>query len=262
MKMKLNIILFFVAIGFQSVSAQIRYEESEDRTTTVISYDSKQYTGKKGKYKDKNAVKIGIFDVFYGHQSIYYERNINKFFSVQGSVGIAHRNFYEDLGIMIRENSDSYYSDEFTNADMSRLREYRNIRKTGIGYSISINPRIYTNGWGMEGFYIGPSFRYQVNNYKYIEGGLNEKESLKKMSIGIVLGGQSNNRPICLDYGIGIGYKSVNQRRYLTDVSRYNANYDYTELPDGMYNFNLRSVNFEIYFHIGGFWGSTKKSEN
>lgn len=260
MRYKILLAVFFLKLFIQPAEAQIHYEGSDERTVTIISYEDRD--NNRAKYKDENAIKIGIFDVFYGHQSVYYERNINKFFSVQGSLGIAHRNFYEDLGVMIRENSESYYSDEFTDADISRLREYRNIRKVGIGYSIGVNPRIYTNGWGMEGFYIGPSFRYQVNNYKYIEGGMNEKESLKKMTIGIVLGGQSNNKPVCLDYGVGIGYKSVNQKRYLTDVSRYNANDSYTELPDGMYNFNLRGVNFEAYLHIGGFWGSTKKSED
>ncbi len=241
--------VFIICLSLQKTGAQIYYEGG-DRTVTVLSYEDKDNAGRKSKYDHKNAFKIGILDVLYGHQSIYYERSLNKIFSVQGSFGISHRNFYEDVSAIIG-GSGRYYEGDFSYANMDKLYEYRGVRKVGIGYSVGINPRVYTNGWGMEGFYVGPSIRYQVNSYKYIENDLNEKESQKKFSIGLVLGGQSNNRPVCVDYGVGIGYKALIQRRYLTGVYDNQGQ----SMADGMYDFKSKGVNFEVYLNIGGFFG-------
>lgn len=252
--MKTNLILLFLAVFFvKTVNAQISTDDNSTRTVTVISYDAKDYNKKK--VENKNAFKVGILDVLYGHQSVYYERGFNKIFSLQVGFGIAHRNFYEDLSAMIRDDLN-YYDANFERYSLDEITDYRDTRKVRLGYAVSLNPRVYTNGWGMEGFYVGPSIRYQQNNYKYIKGGLDENEFSKKFSIGFVIGGQSNNKPICVDYGIGIGYKKLSQSRYLTGDY-----YDENSFKPGIYTFKSKGVNFEFYLNIGGFFSGSKKKE-
>lgn len=250
MKSKL-LLLLLVICGAQIAEAQISVEDDNtERTVTVISYEAKS---SKSRERYMNAVKIGIIDVIYGHQSIYYERSFSKNLSAQVSIGVAHRNFYEDLSQMIRTEfrfSDADFKNSSSYSD-NELNDYNNVRKAKLGYSVGINPRFYTNGWGMEDFYVGPSIRYQQNNFKYIKDGLDEKENLKKFSVGLVIGNQNNNKPVCVDYGIGVGYKMISQKRYMTKV--FDENYD--ELPEGIYNFKTNGVNFEIYLTIGGFFG-------
>lgn len=252
--MKTNLILLFLAVFFvKTANAQISTDDNSTRTVTVISYDAKDYNKKK--VENKNAFKVGILDVLYGHQSVYYERGFNKIFSLQVGFGIAHRNFYEDLSAMIRDDLN-YYDANFERYSLDEITDYRDTRKVRLGYAVSLNPRVYTNGWGMEGFYVGPSIRYQQNNYKYIKGGLDENEFSKKFSIGFVIGGQSNNKPICVDYGIGIGYKKLSQSRYLTGDY-----YDENSFKPGIYTFKSKGVNFEFYLNIGGFFSGSKKKE-
>lgn len=252
--MKTNLILLFLAVFFvKTANAQISTDDNSTRTVTVISYDAKDYNKKK--VENKNAFKVGILDVLYGHQSVYYERGFNKIFSLQVGFGIAHRNFYEDLSAIIRDDLN-YYEANFERYSLDEITDYRDTRKVRLGYAVSLNPRVYTNGWGMEGFYVGPSIRYQQNNYKYIKGGLDENEFSKKFSIGFVIGGQSNNKPICVDYGIGIGYKKLSQSRYLTGDY-----YEENSFKPGIYTFKSKGVNFEFYLNIGGFFSGSKKKE-
>lgn len=252
--MKKNLIILFLAVFFgKTANAQISTDDNSTRTVTVISYDAKDYNKKK--VENKNAFKVGILDVLYGHQSFYYERGLNKTFAVQVGIGVAHRNFYEDLSEIIRENNN-YYDANFVKYPLDEITKYSDVRKVRLGYAVSLNPRIYTNGWSMEGFYVGPSIRYQQNNYKYIKDGLDEKEFSKKFSIGFVIGGQSNNKPVCVDYGVGIGYKKLSQSRYL--IGGY---YDEDNFKPGIYTFKSKGVNFEFYLNIGGFFAGSKKKE-
>ena len=253
--MKTNLLLLILAVfGFKTANAQISTDDNSTRTVTVITYDANDHVKKK--VENKNVVKVGILDVLYGHQSIYYERGFNKTFSLQVGFGVAHRNFYEDLTSMIRQDIN-YYDADFDKYYLDEITDYRDTRKVRLGYAVSINPRIYTNGWGMEGFYVGPSIRYQKNNYKYIRDGLDEKEYSKKFSIGFVIGGQSNNKPVCVDYGVGIGYKKLSQSRYLTG-DYYNED----TFDAGIYTFKSKGVNFEFYLNIGGFFGNMMKKKS
>lgn len=251
--MKTNLLLILALIVFKTTSAQLSSDDNSTRTVTVITYEANEYKNKK--VENKNVLKVGIFDVLYGHQSVYYERGFNKTFSLQVGFGIAHRNFYEDLSLMIRQDYN-YYDADFDLYYLDEINEYRDTRKVALGYAVSINPRVYTSGWGMEGFYVGPSIRYQQNNYKYIKDDLNEKEYSRKLSIGFVIGGQSNNKPVCVDYGVGIGYKKLSQSRYL--IGGY---YDEDNFKPGIYTFKSKGVNFEFYLNIGGFFAGSKKKE-
>lgn len=250
--MKYLIFITIAVFAMKTSFSQIQYED-EKKKVTIISYEERDLK-KVSKSDQKNAVKLGIADVLMGHQSIYYEREFNKVFSAQVGIGLSHRNFYEDLGAMINMRN-RYYGYDFSDADFSELHMYKEVRKAGIGYAISFNPRVYTNGWGMEGFYVGPSIRYQQNNTKYTKDGLNEKEYLKKFSIGLVIGGQSNNKPVCVDYGIGIGFKSMKLQKYLNSV----YDNDYQPLPSGLYDLRSKGVNFEVYLNIGGFFSFKKE---
>jgi|GEM_PF-3681179 len=228
---------------------------------TVIIYKNIDYEiRKKGNY-DKNVIKVGMLDLVYGYQAIYYERLLNDYFSIEAGAGVGIRNFYEDAINKLR-GTPKIVSDEISGFDADELSYYGD-RRMRPGFTFNFSPRFYTRGWGIDGFYIGADFRYLHNRYVFniIDAParrVSYDEQVKKQTLHLLLGTQIDNRPVSIDFGVGLGYKHLSSSRYMESALPPDNNTGDIYMPAGLYNYKNSGFSFLLYLKVGGFLGNRK----
>lgn len=246
--MKKYLFLIFSIFLSVQVNAQL-YINSEADTVKTGDYFTKY-----AKDFPRLIIKGGVLDFLYGHQSVYIEGALSRFFSLELSAGFSHRDFSEDLYNKVQDSPNAT-SAEFEHADYTNLPYYFNIRKAKTGYSFGAMPKVYFSGLGMKNMYLGVDFRFQRNNFHFFGAGYDENEFVKKAQYQLVVGFQEKSRRVAYDAGVGFGYRKLNSYRFLEDVMVH---------PDedrvyGMFHYTTRGPAFLVYLKIGGFLGGKVK---
>ncbi len=183
--------------------------------------------------KEQNIIKIAPLSFISGYIPVYFEREINSFFSIQAGLGVTTRNYLKEWvnNLDLDDNEDvkntwnapgnegntSYYS----------ATDYSN-RKSSLGYYFSIQPRIYFGNEGMEGSFLGVSYdrsRYNATSNKIINGlvtadgqpvfsseTFKENETISDISANF--GTQSLYDRIAVEYTVGLALRTITGRRY------------------------------------------------
>jgi hypothetical protein len=131
----------------------------------VIVFNSSGTSHHKKKETGKNSVTIGMLSWFNGYTSLYYERRVTPFLSLQIGAGPTFRSLGNDFGQIVY--SDGVNSDHFNNTGYDITDHYENYkyRKTGLGYYISFAPKFYFADNCMDGFYLSPCVSTKRFNY-------------------------------------------------------------------------------------------------
>lgn len=226
---------------------------------------SKSATIKKHKRStETNIIKIAPLSFLSGSIPFYYERSINDFLSVQVGAGVTTRNYLKEwinngeFGKSdenqdeIKWNGANQYND-----NMNPANDFTN-RKSSIGYTVSVEPRIYFDNEGIGGSFV--SIGYSLSKYKtssrQIQTGISdlmflntyfpEYESISDVSVNF--GSQVLNDRISVEYTIGIALRNKKGERY---AYTYDSNSKYI---DGLASYKKTIPAFLFSFKVGYHW--------
>ena len=221
---------------------------------------------KKKRSTETNFVKIAPLSFLSGSVPIYYERKINDFLSVQVGAGVTTRNYLKEWinnGEIGGNNGDNN-KDEIKwngvtpyNNNLNSHSDFTN-RKSSIGYTVSVEPRIYFDNEGIGGSFV--SIGYSLSKYKtssrQIQTGVNdlmfinsyfpEYESISDVSVNF--GSQTLNDRISIEYTFGIALRNKKGERY---AYTYDTNSKYI---DGLASYKKTIPAFLFSFKVGYHW--------
>jgi hypothetical protein len=229
------IIFLFIQFSFAQKADTIR------TTVIIISNDANTSSYNKPKRKHpKNAIKVGLFRPIYGEATLYYDRELADFFSLQANVGLTFRNLYYDMHSIFRGSSKYGSFDDYTH------------RKAGLGVCAGIEPRFFFANDGFEGWYISFPLGYAVHNYKANKINLDDtysdetvKESVKSIYFSGNIGVQPHFDKLLLDFYFGLGLWNRNETR---------LNVDEFNLLNNIVNFKATRLYYTIGLSFGGFF--------
>ncbi len=187
---------------------------------------------KKGS-KEQNIIKIAPLSFISGYIPLYFEREINSFFSLQAGAGVTTRNYLKEwvnnLDLDDKEEVKNTWNAPGNDGNSSYYpaTDYTN-RKSSLGYYFSIQPRIYFGNEGMEGSFLGISYdrsRYNYSSKKIVNGSSSSngdpvftsetfKEYETVSDISANFGTQSLYDRIAVEYTVGVALRTITGRRY------------------------------------------------
>lgn len=224
--------------------------------------------GKKNKSgsAEKNIVKLSPLSFISGQIPVFFEREINSFFSIQGGLGITTHNYWEELIDKANDGSTTEFQsitwdDGSTNNTYENLTPsgYSNYRKSKMGTFFSLEPRIYFESEGMDGSYISLTYRnmaYKTAANKIdASGGFSSDpvylnttfaESKKMSDILVSFGYQTLYDRISLEYSTGIGLRHLSGEQYV-----YGYNYNTSKYVEGVGTIDKTKIAFNISLRVG-----------
>lgn len=201
--MKSSVFLVFVAFSLLS---------NAQEGPKVVVFNSTET--KEPEYWSKyNLVKFNVLEAFSGDFAFYYERILNKNFSVEGGLGVTLSDYFSGL---INDNFD------FTDETYEPL----------MGVSFSIGGRYYPFRAADE-FYFAPEFKFKYyhNNQYYtnlmgMEEVAHESRTIPtgRVSFGYVYFFDSN---IFIDYSAGFGIAKVTTRTLEQEYDNITGQFDF-----------------------------------
>jgi len=180
-------------------------EEKKNNVTTVkVTYSSLGKTNNEPDYWA--AIKLNPFLAFVGEYPVFYEYALKRKTSVEGGVGITYPNIF--MGGILGTNS--YYPD-FDD------------RKRKIGYSLSVNFRLYPSVVFDE-FYFGLDFRYKTYLTELIRCGSqsfqNKTETVSNFDSKLLIGYSAEiGSSAIIDYYVSFGLRNLKYDYYSCDQS-------------------------------------------
>ncbi|MGZ5192099.1 MAG: hypothetical protein ACXWCZ_13910 [Flavisolibacter sp.] len=241
-----------------TVSAQETIYFSKD-TTTVAK--------KKKRSSEQNIIKIAPLGFLFGNIPLFYERSINDFLSVQVGAGVTTRNYLREWVSNIGEDDNVESADGKTTwngtqgdySNYNSANDFEN-RKSSLGYLFSIQPRIYFESEGLDGYFIALSYEKARYNFssRMIETGLAIgepkytdqyfKEYDDFSDIAVNTGVQTLYDKISVEYTVGVALRSKKGIRYAY-TQDYSGNYidGYTEIKKNAPAF---LIGFKIGYHF------------
>jgi hypothetical protein len=132
-----------------------------------------------------NAVKFDPFLLYTGDAALYYERRLARFASVEVGAGVQLPYWKPDLYDLLNRQSEAIVPTS--------------------GYSLYANPRIYMNGNGLQGSYIGASYRQRNFTIEPERHLFFTDYAINYGTQGVVWGHFS------FDYNLGIGRRSYQE---------------------------------------------------
>ncbi len=202
--------------------------------TVYFSKDKASVAGfKKKRSKEQNIIKVAPLSFISGYIPIYYEREINSFFSIQAGAGVTTRNYLKEwvnnFDLDDNENVKNTWNAPGNEGNSSyySATDYTN-RKSSMGYYFSVQPRIYFGNEGMEGSFLGISYdrsRYNYSSNKIVNGSISSngdpvfssdtfKEYETISDISANFGTQSLYDRIAVEYTVGVALRTITGRRY------------------------------------------------
>jgi hypothetical protein len=217
---------------------------------------------KKNRSEEQNIIKVAPLAFLSGSIPVYFEREINHFFSIQAGAGITTRNYLREWVNNLEFNKPEYSKTTWNGTtsygeNMNSMNDFAN-RKSSIGYSFSIQPRIYFESEGMNGSFIALSYdrlRYNFSSQKIETGpsvsGEPEftseyfKEHENISDIAVSFGSQTLYDRISVEYAIGMALRKVDGIRYAYTLD------DFGGYIDGVSEVKKTSPAFIFSFKLG-----------
>jgi hypothetical protein len=221
---------------------------------------------------EQNIIKIAPFGFVGGNIPFFYERSLNETFSIQVGLGITTKNYLlTALRAASDNNSSSVYgaqsiawSNGGTNSDHNnQIDDIDNNnfwgRKSKLGLSYSIEPKVYIESEGLEGSFFSISFngaKYSnsINTVKKgvqntgtlaLDGGtFNEFYKINNFLVN--WGSQTLYDHISLEYSLGIGLKKVSSTTYAYSYDNNNKVIDGIGTTKG-----ATTLGYNIAFRVG-----------
>jgi len=215
----------------------------------------------------KNVIKFAPLSFISGNFPLMYERRIGKFFSVQLAAGATHRNYSRSVFATISDPKINYpYDLAYNFYDRTDMIYDFNTRDAKLGYSFSVQPKLYFNNKAPEGAYLSMSYDFYRYNFaipgivrdsigganpiiSYRHKGAIKKEHENISDMMVYFGYQDFYDQLTVDYVIGIGIRSVvgSKYYYLTDET----NYPVVNTYEGNASYKQSTANFNIGVRIG-----------
>ncbi len=219
-----------------------------------------------------NIIKIAPFAFIGGNIPVFYERSINETFSIQAGIGITSKNYLLDV---LRAASDdgsgsgSVYGAQkivWSNGQVDNISNQIDdldnnylSRKSKLGFSYSIEPKVYLESEGLEGAffslsYNGAKYSNSINTIKkglpyssnpVLDGGT-FIEYYKINNLLVNYGYQTLYDHISLEYSFGLGIRKVNSKSYAFGNDNNNNN-----TIDGVGTTIANTLGYNIAFRIG-----------
>jgi hypothetical protein len=235
----LILVLVLISIQVDAQTKKSKQKSSTEKDVEIIDFDSdtdNKSTSKKEKTLytyNHMIVKTNPFLPIFGKGLVELEREINDFLSVQVGLGVTFKRSYtggdEDFAIfssqdlMVYSESDLWVNDEPD--DYNDL----DFHKQKVGFIASIQPRLYFESEGFEGWYLAPVFTYSYNPYgarsvvetknALIHGDdFDFKEKVQFTELSARLGAQGLYPKLTTEYFFGGGIRFENSTRQ--DVGR------------------------------------------
>lgn len=233
-----GVIIFFF-IPFSMFGQTIQNKADTTNTKRIIVYESYQGYKKEGSVL-RNCIVINPLGILVGDYPLFYERNVKGKFHVLLGAGVTYTNYIYNLTGM---NSDFFSNTTFFDDGLKR--------ESRLGYTLTIQPKIYVNDVDFEGLYFGLQYRYRNYNYvsdSYYDEPISMIKEYRNISDILFNIGYSYNlgSDIIFDYYVGFGVRTT-QYQYAAVTPIYNMNTTYqTDLhkekkgsPTGTIGFRL-----------------------
>lgn len=232
-------------------------KEKTDSNTTVIVF--RQYTSSQKKHKtqgESNIIKIAPLGFVSGTFPLLYERKVNDFFSVVASAGATGRNYSRALWQKDMTNVTYTYPWQDSNTDdmVPGIYDFTT-RKAAPGYMLSLQPRLYFENDGLQGWFMGISYDAYRYNFKipafiatgdgYKLTGADQKEHENIADFMIHFGAQQLYDRLTFEYSTDIGLRKVTGTKYA--ASEMQGGY----LVDGFATYKQTLFNFNIGIKVG-----------
>jgi hypothetical protein len=254
-----NTLLLIAAVAalqtFNPVSAQSKKNIKDSSTVIIFNSNSTSSSHSKGKGSSESTViKIAPLGLLSGTFPILVERRITDFFSLQGAIGVTHKNYMRSAFVKESELQPEYPWTDNSSYDISEELGAFSYRKPKLGFMASIQPRGYFASEGLDGSFVGLSFDYYRYNFE-IPG---------------IVGTENNNRQAgdlksefenIKDFMVHFGYQSMGTRlSYETSTaiglrnvagSKYVAAYNNGKLMEGAAPYKQTLLNFNIGIKVG-----------
>ncbi len=232
---------------------------------------SKTSRSKKKGSSELNIIKIAPFAFIGGNIPVFFERSINETFSIQAGIGITTKNYILDALRAASEDgsgSGSVYgaqkivwsngeTDNISNQIEDLDNNYLN-RKSKVGFSYSIEPKVYLASEGLEGSF----FSLTYNSAKYSNSINTIKKGLPYSSTPVLDGGTFNENykinnllvnygnqtlydHISLEYSVGVGIRKINSTSYAFGYDNNN------KTIDGIGTTTANTLGYNIAFRVG-----------
>jgi hypothetical protein len=246
--MRTKLLLSFFTIVLMNSAVNAQYLRSETASEK----------GKKKKGQD-NILKIAPLGFVTGAFPIYYERRINKFFSLQVGGGLTGKNYLRDIIQKAAKVTDIAYpwgkNSDFTDAAEELFSfEYR---KPGMGYMFSVQPRLYFESEAPDGAYVAFSYDYYhynfsipglvVENNKAIHNGSPKSEYENLNDIMVHFGYQAIFDHLTFEPSGGFGLRSAKGSKY---VALYDESANQVT-NEAFANYSQRIFSFSIGLKVG-----------
>lgn len=258
--MRKSFFIFLLAIPTSTLFAQETvYFEKNTKSTK---------SGKKDQSAAEQIVKISPLSFIAGFIPVYYERSINETFSVQVGAGITSTNYIKDVLRYAKDDENGDISSTKYNGgsagtsytNLNNTETYRN-RKTGLGYYVSLEPRVYFSSEGLEGSFMGLSLsnaRYNISSKKVTTGPTlsgeptftnntyNGNETITDLFVNF--GSQTLYDKIAIEYHFGLGLRKISGKEYAFAQDFSGAGQRFI---DGESTLNKTKVGFNLSIKVG-----------
>lgn len=214
-----------------------------------------------------NVLKFAPLSFISGNFPLLYERRLGNSFSLQLGGGVTHRNYARSIFANISDPKINYpYEPTYSLYDRADVIYDFNNRSAKLGYSFSIQPKLYFNNKAPEGTYISMSYDFYRYNFaipgmirdsiggpnptiSYRHKGAMKKEYENISDMMVYFGYQDFYDQLTVDYIIGIGIRNVVGSKYyfLTD----DTNFPTVTTYEGNASYKLATANFNIGVRIG-----------
>lgn len=236
-------------------SSFAQYSNKKDSTTVIIFNDAPNKKSKK-KSNEDNIIKIAPLGFLSGAFPLLYERRVTDFLSIQLGAGLTHHNYVRQLLSGASDPKITYpWPDNNSYIDLAEPIYNFDYRKAKMGYTVSVQPRIYFDNDAMEGGFMGLSFDYYKYNFS-IPGavskdgsvsfaGADKKESETIKDFMVHFGYQTLYDNITLEYSTAIGLRTINGTKYAAWQDNNGS------FMDGLATYKQNPIAFNIGIKVG-----------
>lgn len=253
--------LLIVAPCFVGTGLAQTKQATKDTTKTVIIFNNGSASIPKKSYSQGNSiVKIDPVGFIFGKIPVSYERRLSDLFSVQLSAGITSKNYLRSVweeGATESGGSNYTYKDAAPSGFEDETDGLYNFdhRSASLGYTISLQPRVYISEEALEGSFFGLGLnmaRFNFSTPGLVRGPSgntltgstkNEYENIKDVTV--YYGWQRLYDRLSLEYSTGIGLRKV-------DGVKYRAGDANGSFYESLSSYSKKTgVSFEISFKLG-----------
>ncbi len=232
---------------------------------------SKTSRSKKKGSSELNIIKIAPFAFIGGNIPVFFERSINETFSIQAGIGVTSKNYILDA-LRAASNdggsSGSVYGAQKIVWNNGQVNDISNqiddldnnylSRKSKLGFSYSIEPKVYLESEGLDGAFLSLSYNSAKfsNSINTIKKGLPYSstpaldggtfiENYKINNLLVNYGSQTLYDHISLEYSLGVGIRRINSTSY---AYGYDSN---NKTIDGVGTTSANTLGYNIAFRVG-----------